>query len=253
MSRTVTEIPEHLLARSKSRRQAIGQDGGDAPAADAPAAGAAVEKASAAAAPAGPAGVPGLAPAKAPVAAAAAPPPPQRPEVVAALTRKKMPWWATTACVTLVGWAFLFAFTLEPRETESPAIAEGRELFGSCSVCHGADGGGVGTAPALADGAVVETFAAWEDQVEWVTVGTNDWLDTTGSATYGDSAKPVGGSGGIMPGFGAEHGGTLTEEEILLVVRYEREVIAEHGCEPTLAEATGEVCEPGTEAEAASG
>ena len=55
-----------------------------------------------------------------------------------------------------------------------------------------------------------------------------------------------------MPGFGTEHGGSYSEEEILLVVRYEREVIAEHGCEPTLAEETGEECEPGTEAEAAT-
>jgi mono/diheme cytochrome c family protein len=246
VSRSVTEIPEHLLARSKARRQAIGQDGGDAPAADAPAAGAAVEKASSAA-PAGPAGLPGLSPAKAPVAPAVAPAPPPRPEVVAALTRKKMPWWATTACVTLVGWAFLFAFTLEPRETVSPAIAEGRELYSPCSACHGADGGG-GSGPAFADGAVIETFAAWEDQVEWVTVGSDDWPD----ATYGDTAKPVRGSGQPMPGFGTEHGGAYTEEEILLVVRYEREVIAEHGCEPTLAEATGEECAPGTEAEAAT-
>jgi mono/diheme cytochrome c family protein len=246
VSRFVTEIPEHLLARSKARRQAIGQDGGDAPAADAPAAGAAVEKASSAA-PAGPAGLPGLSPAKAPASPAVAPAPPPRPEVVAALTRKKMPWWATTACVTLVGWAFLFAFTLEPRETESPAIAEGRELYSPCGACHGADGGG-GSGPAFADGAVIETFGAWEDQVEWVTVGSDDWPD----ATYGDTEKAVRGSGQSMPPFGVEHGGSYTEEQILLVVRYEREVIAGHGCEPTLAEATGEECAPGTEAEAAT-
>jgi mono/diheme cytochrome c family protein len=239
----VTEIPEHLLARSKARRQAIGQDGGDAPAAEVPAAGAAVEKASAAAAPAGPAAAPGLAPAKAPAAVAAAPPPPLRPEVEAALARKKMPWWATTACVSLVVWAFLFAFTLEPRETESAAIAEGRELYSPCSGCHGATGGGA-SGPAFTGGALIETFSAWEDQVEWVTVGSADWPE----ATYGDNAKPVQGVG-IMPGFGADHGDyDYTEEEILLVVRYEREVIAEHGCEPTLAEATGEECAPGTEA-----
>ena len=251
MSRSVTEIPEHLLARSKARRQAIGQDGGDTPATEVPAAGAAVERASAAPAPAGPAGVPGLSPAKAPGAAAVVPPPPLRPEVEAALARKKMPWWATTACLGLVVWAFLFAFTLEPRDTESPAIAEGRELFSSCANCHGADGGG-GVGPAFADGAVIETFAAWEDQVQWVTIGSQDWQAQTGSDAYGDNATPVGASGSIMPGFGAEHGGGLTEEEILYVVRFEREVISGYGCEPTLAAATEEECAPGTEAEAAS-
>lgn len=241
----MTEIPEHLLARSKARREAIGQDAGAAPAADAPATSAAVEKASEAAAPAGPAAAAGLAPAKAPVAPAPPPAAPKRPEVLAAEARKKMPWWATAAALTLVLWAFLFTFTLEPRVTESPAIAAGRELYAPCAGCHGPTGGG-GSGPAFADGAVIETFAAWEDQVEWVTVGSQDWPD----ATYGDNATAVGASGNIMPGFGTEHGGTYSEEEILEVVRYEREVIAGHGCEPTLAEATGEECEPGTEAAA---
>lgn len=245
--RLVTEIPEHLLARSRARRQAIGQGGGDAPAADAPATGGAVEKADAPAAPAGPAPAAGLAPSKAPAPAAAAPPPPPRPEVAAALARKKMPWWATVASLCFVLWAGLFAFTLEPRQTESPAIAAGRELYGSCSGCHGASGEG-GAGPAFADGAVIETFSNWEDHVEWVTVGTENWPEPT----YGDTAKPLRGSGNNMPAFGQEYGGSFTEEEILLVVRYEREVIAGHGCEPTLAEATGEECAPGTEAEAAA-
>ncbi|MBA2282986.1 MAG: DUF4124 domain-containing protein, partial [Acidimicrobiia bacterium] len=52
----MTEIPEHLLKRSKARRSAIGQDeGGEAPA-DAPAS-TAVEKAAPAAAAPGPAGI----------------------------------------------------------------------------------------------------------------------------------------------------------------------------------------------------
>jgi mono/diheme cytochrome c family protein len=243
----MTEIPEHLLARSKARRQAIGQDEGAA-AAEAPAASGAVEKAAPAAAPAGPAGVPAMTPAKAPAVAAAAPPPPKRPEVVAAESRKKMPWWAAVAFVSLPAWAFLFTFTLEPPTQVSPVIAAGQDLYSAnCGSCHGADGGG-GVGPAFADGAVIETFSSYEDHVQWVTLGSAGWREEVGD-TYGDPAKPVlGFNGQPMPTFE----GVLSEEEILEVVRYEREVISGFGCEAELAEATGEVCAPGTEAEAAS-
>ena len=243
----MTEIPEHLLARSKARRQAIGQDdgGGDA-AGEAPAASTAVERAETAAAPAGPAAVAGIAPAKAPAAPAPVPAKPKRPEVVAAESRKRIPYWAVPALVALPLWAFIYAFTLEPPTRESPILAAGRAIYSSagCAGCHGANGeGGVG--PAFADGAVVETFASYEDHAEWVSIGSNAWPE----GTYGDTAKPVlGFSGAAMPGFGE----SLSEEEILEVVRYEREVLSGFGCEPELAEATGEPCAPGTEAEAAA-
>jgi mono/diheme cytochrome c family protein len=240
----VTEIPEHLLARSKARRSAIGQDAGGG--AEAPAASTEVEKAApASAAPAGPAPAEGMAPAKAPVAPAAPPPPPKRPEVLAAESRKKIPWWAATALVSLPLWAFLFAYTLEPPTAGlSPALSAGEEIYSSqCGVCH--DGG---QGPPFGDGAVIETFSNYEDHVQWVTLGSAGWSAEVGN-TYGDTAKPVlGFNGNPMPAFGEG----LTEEELLEVVRYEREIVSGHGCEPELAEATGEECAPGTEAETAS-
>lgn len=241
----MTEIPEHLLARSKARRSAIGQSGDDA-GADAPAPSAAVEKAGAAPAAAAAEATPALAPSKAPAPAAAPPPKPPRPEVVAALHRRKIPYWAVPAVVALPVWAYLYAFTLEAPTQESPVLAAGRAIYSSqCGSCHGADGqGGVG--PAFADGAVVETFSSFEDHVEWVTLGSDGWAEEVGD-TYGDQSKPVRGfNGQPMPAFG----GSLSEEEILEVVRYEREVISGFGCEPELAEATGEECAPGTEAAA---
>jgi mono/diheme cytochrome c family protein len=242
----MTEIPEHLLARSKARRQAIGQDEGGAPA-DA-AASTAVEKAAPAAeAPAGPAAASGLAPAKAPAAPAPPPEKPKRPEVLAAESRKKAPWWAVAALVALPVWAFMYAFTLEPPSQESAALSAGRAIYSSagCAGCHGATGGG-GVGPAFAEGAIVETFADFNDHVEWVATGSAAWPEST----YGDTEKPVlGFNGNEMPAFGS----SLSEEELLEVVRYEREVLGGHGCEPELAEATGEECAPGTEAEAASG
>ena len=237
----MTEIPEHLLARSKSRRQAIGQEeGGDA---DAPASpGTAVEAAAAGTPPAatGPAGVAAPTPARAPGPAAPPPPPPKRPEVLAAEGRKKIPIWAVPAVVALPFWAFMYAFTLEPPTggALSPALTEGEHLYSSagCSGCHGATGGG-GVGPAFADGAVVETFADPNQHIQWVALGSDGWLAEVGN-TYGDTAKPVGG-GGNMPAFGA----SLTEEEIAHVVRFEREVLSGAECEPDLAELTGEACE----------
>lgn len=250
LSPAVTEIPDHLLARSKARRDAIGQSdgpGGDAAGGgEAPAASAAVEKASSAAPAAaeGAAASTGLAPAKAPASPEAPAPAPDRPEVAAAKARKKIPYWAVPAVVSLPVWAFMYAFTLEPPTEESAAIAAGREIYTSagCAGCHGASGAG-GVGPAFTEGHVVETFSNYEDHVQWVSLGSEGWAAEVGD-TYGDTEKPVRGfNGQAMPGFE----GSLSEEEILEVVRYEREVLSGYGCEPLLAEATGEVCAPGTE------
>jgi mono/diheme cytochrome c family protein len=247
----MTEIPEHLLARSKARRSAIGQSEGGGEA-DAPAAtpSTAVERAETAAAPAGPAAPATTSPAKAPVAAAPPPAAPKRPEVVAAESRKKIPYWAVPALIALPGWAFLYAYTMDPRIEDSPAIAAGREVYqAKCSSCHGATGGG-GQGPALSDGDVALTFPDFADHVNWVTLGA---ASANPDGTYGDPAREGGQHNTStftagMPAFGTG----LSEDQILEVVRFEREVISAYGCEPALAELTDEECVPGTEAETAS-
>jgi mono/diheme cytochrome c family protein len=80
-----------------------------------------------------------------------------------------------------------------------------------CAACHGAGGGG-GAGPAFTNGAVLVTFSACTDHIEWIVLGTAGWPDPT----YGDTAKPVGG-GGIMPGFP-----NLTPQEVASVSLYER-------------------------------
>ncbi len=95
-------------------------------------------------------------------------------------------------------------------EHEASNVLLGGEIFAaSCAVCHGATGAG-GVGPALAGGAVLETFPSCESHIEWVTLGSAGWLDTT----YGAQNKPV--TGG-MPGFGS-----LNETELAQVVLYER-------------------------------
>ena len=117
----MTEIPEHLLERSKARRAALGllKDGetassttpvkaGDADAA--PAAAAAAPAARAAAAPA-------------PVAIKA--PEPVPPYVAAALARKKMPFWVVPVLLFLPIWMILYVGTLE-RPPTAPDRPTGR-------------------------------------------------------------------------------------------------------------------------------
>jgi len=201
----VTEIPEHLLKRSKERRSAIG--GGDAPAGDAPASGEAVEAAPAAAAPVAPA-----------AAAAAVPEPPKapepvRPEVAAALSRRKIPFWAMPVLAGLPLWAYVYQATLEPAPTgELTPLAAGGEIYVSsaCAGCHQAGGGGSAAVPALTE--VMDDWPDFRDQMMWVRLGSNGWQEF--SATYGANDKPS--QGGMPP-----HP-SLSDEELAEVILYER-------------------------------
>lgn len=95
----------------------------------------------------------------------------------------------------------------------SPFFSLGAAIYdANCVACHGADGGG-GVGPSFLGGAVLQTFSACTDHIEWVSIGTNEWP----SGTYGDTAKPVGGVG-VMPGYQS----SLSEQEIAAVSLYER-------------------------------
>jgi len=204
----VTEIPEHLLKRSKERRAAIG--GEDAPAEDAAPATDAPAPAAEAAAPA-------------PVAAAAAPaevtPPPKpvRPEVAAALKRRKIPFWAIPVLAGLPLWAYVYESTLEPPPAgESDPFVLGESVYGGCAGCHGANGGGT-SGPALTG--VLETWPDYRDHMMWVKLGDPGWP----ADTYGATDKPK--TSG-MP----EHQ-AMSDQELAQVVLYERTAFG--GLEPT--------------------
>jgi hypothetical protein len=217
----VTEIPEHLLKRSRDRRAALGLGGGDEGAApsggDAPAA--ATPATSEAAAPAAPAG-----PAPRKAAAAPAPPPPPKPDppyVAAAKSRKKIPFWAMLSLSLLPVWLFMYVRSV----TEAPEVAEGplgigAEQYGACASCHGSSGEG-GAGRPLADGEVLLTFPHIEDQLRFVTFGTEGY-NLAGVSSYGNPDRPGGphlsGDFGVMPAQDNE----LTDAEILAVVCHER-------------------------------
>jgi hypothetical protein len=223
----VTEVPEHLLKRSRDRRSALGLGGGDGGDAGgggdaAPAAadaGGSVEPAAAAR----PAAV-------APVAETVVPPKPVPSYVRASLDRKKIPLWVMPVLAFLPLWAIMYVNTLsQPRSTVPTQLEAGATAYvNRCQGCHAADGSGGAGRPlyaADANGGVLTTFPYIADQLEFV------WLGSTGTGPtgtpYGNPDKPGGqhavlsfDGSSLMPTFR----GTITQTELLEVVRHEREV-----------------------------
>jgi mono/diheme cytochrome c family protein len=211
----MTEIPEHLLARSRARREAAGlATPAEAGAATAPAAGGEVEPVAAAVA--------------TPAAAAAPPPPPPPPKpdppyIQAYKNRKRIPFWAMPALALLPLWAFVYANTLEkPAAEQTGPLAAGAKIYQQCASCHGASGeGGVG--PSFQNGVLATEWPKFQDQIRWVSLGSAGWPGDT----YGATSKPKKGG---MPAWASQ----LTPLQIAEVVRYEREVLSGLPPEPEL-------------------
>jgi len=213
----LTEVPEHLLERSRQRRAALGLGGGDAAPAAAPADSGASE--STAAAPVAAAAA--AAPAPTPQASVPAAPEPVPAYVEAALTRKKMPLWVLPVVAFLPLWAFLYVGSLSEPEVEAEGqLALGATVYQQCAGCHGAGGGG-GAGRQLSNGEVLATFPTIEGQLEFVAVGTAGFSGKPYGNPDRAGGQHIGGSYGNMPAFI----GTLTPEELLAVVRHEREIL----------------------------
>jgi hypothetical protein len=225
----VTEVPEHLLKRSRDRRAALGLGGGDggdaggggeaAPAAAAADSGSSVEPAAAAARPA----------AVAPVEAEVAPAKPVPSYVRASLERKKIPLWVMPVLAFLPLWAIMYVNTLsKPRSTVPTQLAAGATAYANrCQGCHQADGSGGAGRPlyAAADGGgVITTFPYIADQLQFV------WLGSAGTGDagtpYGNPDKP-GGQHKVLSYDGKTQmpffRGSITQTELLEIVRHERE------------------------------
>lgn len=218
----MTEIPEHLLKRSKERRESLGGSEVAKPA-DTPAPAGSVQS------------VPSPAIANEPVAPSAPivalPPPPEPAYVVAAKTRKKIPFWAMATLSLLPLWAFIYLLALRPQEkTVEGPLAVGATLFGSCAGCHGADGQG-GAGRVLYQGEVLKTFPKIEDMLNFVYTGSQAFV-ANGLAIYGNPDReggahaPLSYNGNPMPQQGAKGGGGLTDSEILGVVCHERYTVS---------------------------
>lgn len=239
----MTEIPEHLLKRSRERRAAMGgtpTEGGEAPAA--------VPATTEAAAPA-----PAAPAAPARTEPAAPPPPkPDPPYVAAAKRRQRIPSWVMATLALLPIFLFMYVRGLTPSEAEaSGPIAVGIEVYSSCSSCHGAAGQG-GAGRQLNNGEVLKTFPHIEDQLNFVYAGT-EAFEAAGVSPYGDPNREGGAhaprsyNGSAMPAQGASYGGALTEYEILGVVCHIRYDLS--GADPNgeYAEEWAEWCSPESE------
>jgi mono/diheme cytochrome c family protein len=215
----VPEVPEHLLRRSRERREALGMGGGGdapAPAADSGDAPAGAESASAA---------PATTAAAAPVVVEEAPVPVGPPPALLKLQearQRRIPTWVFPVLVALPFWSVLYigAFGSHKASVAETPEQVGARVYASagCSGCHGGAGqGGVG--PKLAGGEAALTFPNVADHIDWVKTGSQTKPKGT---PYGDPAR-VGGqhivTSGGMPAFQ----GKLSEAEIEAVVAYERD------------------------------
>jgi hypothetical protein len=212
----LTEIPEHLLKRSKAAKAAkTGEDAGagDAAAADSGAEAGAAPVAAAAAAPAvAPESLPNLDPVP-------EPPTPEPHYVTASKARKRIPVWALPVVAALPVWALTYAGTMQQPEQEDPVLTESAALYSTagCAGCHGGTGGG-GTGYALAGGEVLTTFPSPIDQMVHVARGSA----AIQGETYGADGRRVAGQLGEMPA----QAGQLSQVELELVVFHERATLS---------------------------
>ncbi len=217
----MTEIPEHLLKRSKAAKGgASGGSGGDsasdsgdatAEPGNAPVAAAAATPA--AAAPANVPEFPNLDPEPEPVK-------PEPAFVTASKSRQRIPVWALPVVAALPVWAWSFAGTMQQPEVEDPVFVESAELYASagCAGCHGAAGGG-GSGYQLSDGEVLATFPNVIDQMVHVARGS---AAIAGEAYGADGRRVSGDSGAAMPA----QQDALTRVELELVIFHERAVLS---------------------------
>ena len=211
----MTEVPEHLLARSRERRAALGLGGGT-PAegsGDAPAA----APSSATPATVAPAASPAPVAAAAPAVVEEAKPVPSylRPEAAKA----RIPAWMVPVLAVLPFWGILYvgAFGSRDHAEALTGAALGAEVYRAqgCATCHGASGEGA-VGPALAGGESVKTFPEEADHASWIRTGSGPFRGQPYGAEDREGGQRT--ATGTMPGFGS-----LSDEEVEAVVLYERE------------------------------
>jgi hypothetical protein len=219
----LTEIPEHLLKRSKAARAAkTGRVGGAGSAPAAPG-GSVAPTPRAATSPTATVGSTPLVPTADLPDLDPEPPPagPEAPFVTAARSRKRIPVWALPVVAALPVWALSFAGTMQEPEVEDPLFTESEALYGGCSGCHGAAGGG-GTGYELAGGSVLETFPSPIDQMVHVARGSAAIQGEEYGAERGDGRR-VAGDLGLMPA----QEGVVTQVELEMLVFHERAVLSD--------------------------
>lgn len=210
----MTEIPEHLLKRSKAAKGGKSGGGDDAPS-DGGSTPVAAESAAAPVAAAPAANLPNLDPEP-------EPPKPVPHFVAAAQGRKRVPLWVLPVIAALPVWAYSFAGTMQQPEVEDELLIEAAELYSSCAGCHGGNGGG-GTGYQLSGGEVLTTFPDPIDMMVHVARGSDAIIDQEYGARADDPRVSGARGRGAMPA----QINTLSQLELELVVFHERAVLSE--------------------------
>ncbi len=152
------------------------------------------------------------------------------------MARPKVPVWALPVLAMLPIWAVVYAGALVVPEKgiTDPVLLEGQGIYNqSCASCHGNDGGGgTGRAAEWRRGAADLPGSGRAHRLGGQRLARRRHALRQPRATGGQHISSET-SGGAMPAFGD----SLTEEEILAVVRYEREIL---GGETESALAAGE-------------
>lgn len=138
--------------------------------------------------------------------------------------RKRIPMWVLPVLAFLPIYAVLYAQSLsEPPATEVVGLALGNQVYGTyCSGCHSPNGSGGGAPRKLRDGEVLATFPDIAQQLEWVQLGSKGYDGVYGDPNRPGGARRSGSSNNVMTGFA----NALTDEQLLAVVRHEREVLS---------------------------
>ncbi|MGH9149660.1 MAG: c-type cytochrome, partial [Acidimicrobiales bacterium] len=149
--------------------------------------------------------------------AAALPAEPEAPPPRPPVPQPRVPLWAMPVLIALPFWAIMYAGAFGERGAveDTGPLAVGARVYRSagCSGCHGATGGGNGPFPPLTG--TLATFPNEADHIEWVKTGSGG----VRGQTYGSGSRVA--TGG-MPGFAD----SLSEEEIIAVVAFERQRLA---------------------------
>jgi mono/diheme cytochrome c family protein len=215
----VTEIPEHLLARSRERRAALSgtevatgepTTAADSAASETPRAASPVP-AEPQTAPRGGSGggIEG--------------PPRVTDEPMPEMARRpgpthvKIPLWIMPVLAALPLWGILYlgAFGNRAKASANDPVVLGAAVYtANCATCHGATGGG-GVGPQLSGGEVLKQWPRLADHIAWVHTGGAPHIGQTIGGVVVTTANE-------MPAFGSQNGGNLTDPQIAEVVCYER-------------------------------
>ncbi len=214
----MTEIPEHLLKRSKAAKSGkSGEADAEAPASsEASSTPVAAEAAAAPAAATPAADLPNLDPEP-------EPPKPVPRYVAAAMARKKIPVWVLPVIAALPVWAYAFAGTMQQPEVEDELLIQAAELYTACAGCHGGNGGG-GVGYQLSEGEVLKTFPEPINMMVHVARGSDAIL----GEAYGDPDREGGQrvSGARGRGPMPAQLASLTQLELEMVIFHERAILS---------------------------